>query len=107
VCDAENLVLNDDCFADACLRVSTGHRKGGNEQQKSANGEKLVTQLHCNTDRFTPVSYRTACAHDIANLPQASPINPIVSDGRARCVQRDAPDFSAALRFEIATESTL
>jgi hypothetical protein len=98
--------LNDDRFADACLRLGTGPRKGGDEKN-NANREKLVTQLHFSTDRFTPASYRTARAHDIANLPQASPINSIVSDGGARCVQRDAPDFSAALRFEIAMEWTL
>jgi hypothetical protein len=61
-----------------------------------------VTQLHFGTNRFVAVPYRTADAHDIAELPQAFPINTIVSDDST---QRVARKILASLQVEIAAET--
>jgi hypothetical protein len=69
--DANDLILDDDRFADARLRMSgicckpCGRAKGG-------DSKNAVTPIHFNTDRFIPSSYGLARANGVVNLPQTA-----------------------------------
>jgi hypothetical protein len=73
--DADDLILDDDRFTDARLRVS---RTCSTPCKEAKRGERknAVTQIHFMTDRFIPLSYRSARAHDVVNLSQAAPYQP-------------------------------